>query len=114
MGYLNSYDWLSRTAFRHRREILDFIGIRRVSAADKVKFSTWLAQSVYPRGVDAKEATELAFDRYTALPEGYSFRVQELEKDLILRPTSDTATVMQDEFENTFDYMGDGSSNYVP
>ena len=52
--------------------------------------------------------------RYTALPEGYSFRVQELEKDLILRPTSDTATVMQDEFENTFEYMGDGSSNYIP
>ena len=61
-GDLDSYDWLSRTAFRHRREILDFIGIRRVSAADKVKFSTWLSQSVYPRGVDTKEAIELAFD----------------------------------------------------
>jgi hypothetical protein len=24
------------------------------------------------------------------------------------------ATVMQDEFENTYDYLGDGSSNYVP
>ena len=23
-------------------------------------------------------------------------------------------TVMQDEFENTFDYLGDGSANYVP
>lgn len=61
-GDLDSYDWLSRTAFRHRREILDFIGIRRVSAADKINFGTWLSQSVYPRGVDTKEAIELAFD----------------------------------------------------
>lgn len=52
--------------------------------------------------------------RYNKLPEGYKFRVVTLEKDLILRPTEGTATVMQDEFENTFDYLGDGSSNYVP
>ena len=52
--------------------------------------------------------------RYTSLPEGYRFRVEILEKDLVLKPTEGTATVMQDEFENTFDYLGDGSSNYVP
>jgi hypothetical protein len=52
--------------------------------------------------------------RYKSLPEGYRFRVTTLEKDLVLRPTEGTATVMQDEFENTFDYLGDGSSNYVP
>ena len=52
--------------------------------------------------------------RYNKLPEGYKFRVVTLEKDLILRPTEGTATVMQDEFENTYDYLGDGSSNYVP
>ena len=48
------------------------------------------------------------------LPEGWSFRVETLEKDLVVRPTEGAATVMQDEFENTFDYLGDGSSNYVP
>ena len=62
VGHLHSYDWSGRTGSRHRREILDFIGIRRISAADKVNFTAWLAQSVYPRGVDTSDATELAFD----------------------------------------------------
>jgi hypothetical protein len=66
VGYLDSYDWSGRTGSRHRREILDFIGIRRVSAADKVRFTAWLAQSVYPRGVDTSEATELASDWFRA------------------------------------------------
>lgn len=52
--------------------------------------------------------------RYKSLPDGYKFRVKTLEKDLVLKPTEGTATVMQDEFENTFDYLGDGSSNYIP
>lgn len=52
--------------------------------------------------------------RYKSLPEGYSFRVKTLEKDLILKPTTGKATVMQDEFENTFDFLGDGSANYIP
>lgn len=52
--------------------------------------------------------------RYKKLPEGYRFRVVTLEKDLVLKPTEGTATVMQDEFENTFDFLGDGSSNYIP
>ena len=52
--------------------------------------------------------------RYNSLPEGYSFRVKTLEKDLVLKPTGDKATVTQDEFENTFDFLGDGSANYIP
>lgn len=52
--------------------------------------------------------------RYKSLPEGYSFRVKTLEKDLELKPSTGKATVMQDEFENTFDYLGDGSANYIP
>ena len=62
VGHLHSYDWSGRTGARHRREIMDFIGIRRVSAIDKANFTAWLAQSVYPRGVATSEATELAFD----------------------------------------------------
>ena len=62
VGHLHSYDWSGRTGSRHRREVLDFIGIRRVSAADKANFTAWLAQGVYPRSVDNSEATELAFD----------------------------------------------------
>jgi len=52
--------------------------------------------------------------RYKNLPAGWKFRVATQTQDLILRPTAGTATVMQDEFENTVDYLGDGSSNYVP
>lgn len=51
---------------------------------------------------------------YKQLPEGYSPRVKVLEKDLVLKPTGGVATVMQDEFENTYDYLGDGGSNYIP
>ena len=52
--------------------------------------------------------------RYKGLPAGWKFRVATLKQDLVLRPTAGVATVMQDEFENTFDYLGDGSSNYIP
>ena len=62
VGQIHSYTWSGRTSFRHRREILDFIGIQRVSAADKDNFTAWLTLNVYPRGVDTSEATELAFD----------------------------------------------------
>jgi len=52
--------------------------------------------------------------RYKRLPVGWKFRVATLKQDLITRPVAGNATVMQDEFENTFDYVGDGSSNFVP
>ena len=52
--------------------------------------------------------------RYKDLPAGYKFRVVVLDRDLILKPTGSLATIMQDEFENTYDYLGDGSSNYIP
>ena len=55
-------------------------------------------------------------ERYKRLPAGWTFRVAELDRDLVLAPTKagGTATVMQDEFENTYDFLGDGSSNFVP
>lgn len=51
---------------------------------------------------------------YKKLPEGYTFRVKILEKDLVMKPTGGVATVMQDEFENTYDFLGDGCANYIP
>lgn len=51
---------------------------------------------------------------YKKLPEGYSARTKVLDKDLVLKPTGGVATVMQDEFENTYDYLGDGCANYIP
>tara|TARA_B100000745_G_scaffold139998_1_gene91416 strand:+ start:3555 stop:5105 length:1551 start_codon:yes stop_codon:yes gene_type:complete len=56
------YDWLGRTGTRHRKEILEFMGIRRVSAADKNAFSDWLIDNLYPHGADIDEAIESAFE----------------------------------------------------
>lgn len=59
---IQEYDWLGRSGTRHRREILEFLGIRRVSAADKTAFSDWLIDSQYPYGADIEDATESAFE----------------------------------------------------
>ena len=55
-------------------------------------------------------------ERYQRLPTGWTFRVAELDRDLVLAPTKagGTATIMQDEFENTYDFLGDGSSSFLP
>jgi hypothetical protein len=45
---------------------------------------------------------------------GWKFRVQVLEEDLILRPESGVAGIVQDELGNTYDLVGPGYSNYKP
>lgn len=45
---------------------------------------------------------------------GWTFRVQVLEEDLILRPESGVAGIVQDELGNTYDLAGPGYSNYKP
>ncbi|MES3628488.1 DUF4158 domain-containing protein [Citrobacter freundii] len=55
------YEWSGRTGARHRKEILNFLGIRRVSATDKHAFSDWLVNTLYPHGSDPADATEAAF-----------------------------------------------------
>lgn len=59
---LHEYDWRGRTGTRHRQEILEFLGIRRVSAADKTSFSNWLIENQYPHGASIEDATESAFE----------------------------------------------------
>jgi hypothetical protein len=60
------------------------------------------------------ESLESLGSRYKSLPPGYKTRVVVLDRDLVLKPTGSVATIMQDEFENTYDYLGDGSANFVP
>ncbi|SFU45117.1 hypothetical protein SAMN05421784_10785 [Xenorhabdus koppenhoeferi] len=38
------------------REILDFLGIRQVSSADKEAFSDWLIDNLYPQGINGHRA----------------------------------------------------------
>lgn len=59
---LHEYSWRGRTGTRHRQEILEFLGIRRVSATDKTSFSNWLIENQYPHGASIEDATESAFD----------------------------------------------------
>jgi hypothetical protein len=58
---VQEYEWSGRTGARHRKEILSFLGIRRVSATDKHAFSDWLIATLYPHGSDPADATEAAF-----------------------------------------------------
>jgi hypothetical protein len=55
-------------------------------------------------GVDpemSEEALETLGDRL-ALPEGWSYRVRILEEELVIDTSSSPATVLQDEFENSY------------
>ena len=54
--------------------------------------------------------------RYQKLPAGWKFRVVVLDRDLVIAPgkADVISQIFQDEFENTFDYVGDGSSNFQP
>jgi len=45
---------------------------------------------------------------------GWSFRVQILEKDLVLTPDNGNVRITQDELGNTYDRVGGPFSNYKP
>ncbi|QOI95902.1 Tn3 family transposase [Aeromonas salmonicida] len=62
VALLHEYDWRGRTGTRHRQEILEFLGIRRVSATDKATFLDWLIENQYPHGASIEDATESAFE----------------------------------------------------
>lgn len=97
-----------------RKTELTFSAGKPVFLLDDPDGKVWVMKSWRDAHGQTYEGLKDLGSRYQSLPEGYRFRVKVLDKDLVLRPTEGTATVMQDEFENTFDYLGDGSSNYVP
>jgi hypothetical protein len=45
---------------------------------------------------------------------GWQYRVQELEEDLILKPESGVAAIVQDELGNTYDLAAPGYSKFKP
>lgn len=45
---------------------------------------------------------------------GWKYRVQALDRDLVLKPESGVAGMVQDEFGNTYDLTGEGYSNFKP
>lgn len=53
-------------------------------------------------------------DKKLKLPLGWSYRVRVLEQDLILRPFKGIARIVQDELQNTYDALDEGTCNYQP
>jgi hypothetical protein len=102
-----------RVPVERKSEIIFRAG-NQVYLLDNNEGKTWVMKTYRDDHGQTYDNIKDLGSRYKSLPEGYSFRVAALEKDLILKPTEGAATVMQDEFENTFDYLGDGSANYIP
>jgi hypothetical protein len=53
-------------------------------------------------------------DKKLKLPPGWSYRVKVLDQDLILRPFKGVARIVQDELQNVYDALDEGTSNYKP
>jgi len=50
-----SYEWESRTARRHRQEILTFLKIRKLDSIDRAKLINWLTDEIFPKGIPPTE-----------------------------------------------------------
>jgi len=48
------------------------------------------------------------------LPPGWKFRVAVLDRDLILKPESGVARIVQDDLGSTYELSGPGYSNFTP
>lgn len=59
---LYDYQWLGRTGTRHRQEIFEFLGITRISLADKTLFSEWLNRDLFPQGAEIEDAINEAYE----------------------------------------------------
>ncbi|WP_445766581.1 Tn3 family transposase [Rheinheimera sp.] len=59
---LYEYEWESRTARRHREEILAYLGIKKLDEPTRSKLYHWLAEVIYPQGLSAKEITEQVYE----------------------------------------------------
>ena len=67
-----------------------------------------------------KDSPDLTIDKLASLgslmklPEGWKFRAETLDKELILEPKAGITAVTQDEKENIYHLTGKGQSNFVP
>lgn len=57
---LPEYDWKSRTAQRHRLEVLDFLGIKKTTTGDRDQFKEWLIDELIPKTSTIKELSSHA------------------------------------------------------
>ena len=109
--------WLTyRKSPIERKTAITFNKGKPAFILDDPEGKPWLMKAFRDSYGQTYESLAMLGQRYKRLPAGWKFRVAELDRDLVLAPSKagGTATVMQDEFENTFDYLGDGTATYLP
>lgn len=61
-GTLCCYDWVDRTARRHRQEVLTFLKVRKLDSEDRNSFISWLVEVIFPKGASLAEALEYVIE----------------------------------------------------
>lgn len=114
-GDMKDKSWLRyKVTPVERSTIITYKAGKPVFLLDDPDGKVWVMKAFRNSYDQTYESLSTLGQRYKMLPSGYKTRVAVLDKDLVLKPTGSLAHIMQDEFENTYDYLGDGSGNFVP
>lgn len=99
-----------------KKTVLTYAKGKPVFILDDEQGKPWVMKSFRDAYDQTYETLPDLGKRYQRLPAGWKFRVVILDSDLVIDPAKAgvTSLITQDEFENTFDYVGDGSSNFLP
>ena len=87
----------------------------QVYLLDDPKGRTWIMVAYTD-----KDSPDLTIDKLDSLgavlklPQGWKFRTEKLDKDLILEPKAGFTAVTQDDLENVYHLTGPRQSNFVP
>jgi hypothetical protein len=103
------------SAIIERKSEIFFEKNKPVFILDDPTGTSWVMKS-YTDFVDKNLTYEnlKTLDKRIKLPSGWSYRVRVLEQDLILRPFKGIARIVQDELQNTYDALDEGTYNYQP
>jgi hypothetical protein len=98
-----------------RRTQFGFDAGKPVFVLDDPDGNTWVmkSSSLIVDPTNTHDRLETLGDRLKTAP-GWKFRVALLDRDLVLKPESGVAPIVQDELGNTYDKTGPGLSNFKP
>jgi len=87
----------------------------QVYLLDDPKGRTWVMVAYTDKDSPGLTIDKLAsLGSLAKLPQGWKFRTQTLDKELILEPKAGITAVTQDDRENIYHLTGPGQSNFVP
>ena len=87
----------------------------QVYLLDDPKGRTWVMVAYTDKDSPGLTIDKLAsLGELLKLPQGWKFRTQTLDKELILEPKAGITAVTQDDKENIYHLTGLGQSNFVP